>query len=430
MKSNYHFILGLLCIFSIVGHAQKYINLTNYTAEDCANMQHQRRLQQSKLDHFFRDLGASIVTSVSTEVVQIDAFWTSAKQLIAADTLNSNASLERAMQELLATFLVTNIKEVPVQYNSVDIANNPIVLSGKIYLPAVGKPKGIVVANHYTIASNNECPSNSVCIEAIFAYKGYAVLMADYLGFGITQDSIHPYLHMPSVTRNVVDLIESAKNYLCVIDKQPTLDVLYLLGYSQGAAVTLGVQRLIEQEALYTINGVFAGAGPYSPSATYDYCVRENSTGIPCAIPMLVQGMNIGEKLGLNMQDFFQEPLLSNYDEWINSKNYTMAEINHLIGRKPLDKIMTAEGLDTIYLPTQRFYHALQRNEIIDWEPQSPIYLFHSTEDDMVPFLNSELLHASFEKQGLENISYDFGEYGIHMQGALEFLQRVYNMLI
>ncbi len=428
--NNRYFILGLFCVFSIVGYTQQYINLDKYTTQDCANIQYQRGLQQNTIDHFFRDLSASIVEDISSEVVQIDAFWTSAKQLIAADTLHSNASLEKAMQGLLATSMVASIKQVPVIYTSVDLDNQPIVLSGKIYLPSVGKPKGLIVANHYTIGSNAECPSNSFCIEAIFASKGYAVLMADYLGYGITKDSIHPYLHLQSVTRNVVDLIKSSHNYLCVIDKQPVSNALYLVGYSQGAAVTLGVQRLIEQDGLYEINRVFAGAGPYSPSATYDYCVRENKTGIPCAIPMLVQGMNVGEQLGLDMHDFFQEPLLGNYDAWINSKKYTMVEINHLIGRKPLDKIMTTKGLDKTYLPTQRFYRALQRNSVIDWTPKAPIYLFHSTEDDMVPFLNSELLQASFDKQGLEHISYDFGEYGIHMQGALEFLQRVYNMLM
>ncbi len=427
--SNRYVILGLFCLGGIVSSAKPYVNLDDYTAEDCTYMQYQSNKQQNAVDRFLRDFGSMVVTDLSTDVVQTDAFWRAARQLIVADTINPNVSLEKAMQGLLATSMVASIKQVPVKYMSVDVDNNPIVLSGKIYLPSIGKPKGIVVANHYTIGSNEECPSRTFCLEAIFASKGYAVLMADYLGYGITQDSIHPYLHMKSVTRNVVDLIASAKNYLCITDQLPISNTLYLVGYSQGAAVTLGVQRLIEQEGIYSINRVFAGAGPYSPAATYDYCVRENNTGIPCAIPMLVQGMNVGERLGLTIQDFFQEPLLSNYDKWINSKNYTMVEINHLIGGKPLDKIMTAEGLDTTYLPTQRFYHALQRNEIIDWEPQSPIYLFHSTEDDMVPFLNSELLQTSFDEKGLENISYDFGEYGIHMQGALEFLQRVYNML-
>ncbi len=429
MQSKRYFILCALLLCYWIGEAQEYVHLDEYTAEECTYTRYQRSLQQNVIEHFFRDIGSSIVTHVSTEFVQTNTFWDKAKQLIAADTLNISTSLEKVMQNLLSTSMMASIKQIPVSYTSVDLHNQPIVLSGKIYLPTIGKPKGLIVANHYTIGSNKECPSNAFCIEAIFASKGYAVLMADYLGFGITQDSIHPYLHQKSVTRNVLDMIDGAKNYLCVIDREPTSDDIYLIGYSQGAAVTLGLQKLIEQENLYSLQKVFAGAGPYCPSATYDYCVRENNMGIPCAIPMLVQGMNIGEQLGLNMADFFAEPLLSNYDDWINSKKYTMVEINRLIGRKPLDEIITASGLDKTQEATNKFYQALQRNDIIDWTPKTPLYLFHSTEDDMVPFLNSELLQTSFEKQNLVHVSYDFGEYGIHMQGALEFLQRVYNML-
>ncbi len=429
MQLRKHIILCIACSLNIIGIAQEYVDLDIYTGEDCTYSQYQRQHQYNAIDRFFQDLGSSLVTNVSSGVIQIDGFWNAAKQLIAADTLNSNGTLEIAMQNLLAHSMVASIKQIPIQYTSVDLNQNPIVLSGKLYLPSVGKTKGIIIANHYTIGSNQECPSNSFCLEAIFASKGYAVLMADYLGYGITQDTIHPYLHMQSVTRNVVDLIEKAKNYLCVTHQEPIFNDIYLVGYSQGAAVTLGVQRLIEQEELYEITRVFVGAGPYSPAATYDYCVRENKTGIPCAIPMLVQGMNVGEQLGLDMQDFFQEPLLSNYNDWINSKSYTMIEINHLIGRKPLDEIMTTKGLDTSYVPTRKFYQALENNAIINWTPKAPIYLFHSIEDDMVPFINSELLQTSFETQGLDHITYDFGFYGIHMKGALEFLQRVYKYL-
>ncbi len=429
MKLKKYIIACIICLFYCIGQAQEYVSLDEYTKEDCSYAKYQRSLQQNSIDKLFRKLSSSIVTDVSTEIVQTNTFWDKAKQLIAADTLNSNSSLEHAMQSLLSTSMMASIKQVAVSYTSMDLNNQPIILSGKIYIPSTGRPKGLVIANHYTIGSNQECPSNSFCIEAVFASKGYAVLMADYLGFGITQDSIHPYLHLQSVTRNVLDMIDGATNYLCIIDKEPTTNDIYIVGYSQGAAVTLGLQKLIEQNNSCSLKKVFAGAGPYCPSATYDYCVQENNIGIPCAIPMLVQGMNVGEKLGLNMVDFFAEPLLSNYEEWINSKKYTMVEINHLIGRKPLNEIITANGLDKTKKATHKFYQALLRNDIIDWTPQTPLYLFHSTEDDMVPFLNSELLQTSFEKQNIEHISYDFGEYGIHMQGALEFLQRVYNML-
>lgn len=430
MSIKRYIVLALLWVLRRFIRVKQYINLDEYTPSTCVYVPQRKIQRYNAIDQFVTEISSTFVSDMNKEIVQQDMFWRTAKQMVSNESVNQYASLEKAMHRLLQTSIFTSIKQVTVHYTSVDVDNQPITLSGKLYLPSIGKPKGIIVANHYTIGSNDECPSRTICLEAILASKGYAVVMADYLGYGISRYSLHPYLYMPSVARSVVDLLRGTMNYLCTLRQQPTTNNIYLVGYSQGAAVTLGVQRLIEQEQICSITKVFAGAGPYAPAATYDYCVRENTTGIPCAIPMLVQGMNIGEKLGLDMKDFFLEPLLSNYNKWINSKNYTMIEINHLIGsKKPLDKIMTKTGLDKTQLPTKKFYHALKQNEVINWTPQAPVYLFHSTEDDMVPFLNSKLLRLSFEEQCLEHITYDFDKYGLHMQGAVEFLHRVYQQL-
>ena len=65
-----------------------------------------------------------------------------------------------------------------------------------------------------------------------------------------------------------------------------------------------------------------------------------------------------------------------------------------------------------------------------DWTPKAPLYMFHSTEDNMVPFLNSERLSEQFKAKKLGNIEYDFDAYGNHMNGAVTFFEKVYRMLL
>ena len=67
-------------------------------------------------------------------------------------------------------------------------------------------------------------------------------------------------------------------------------------------------------------------------------------------------------------------------------------------------------------------------NSIINWKPKSPIFLFHSTTDDMVPFINSKNLKESFDEQGVEFV-FDFSDYGSHMEAAVEFIKKVYEDL-
>lgn len=62
------------------------------------------------------------------------------------------------------------------------------------------------------------------------------------------------------------------------------------------------------------------------------YDVRDRA--LACAIPMIIQGLDYGNDLNLNYNDFFLPRMVENLDEWINSKKYTMQDITDMIGSK------------------------------------------------------------------------------------------------
>lgn len=197
-----------------------------------------------------------------------------------------------------------------------DVDGNPIEVSGKIFIPKHGNIKNIILAHHYTIGANREAPSETYSYEGIFAAKGYIVIMTDYLGYGVSQYKVHPYLNAVNAAQNSVNLLNASLLYLLRRGVSILSPQLILFGYSQGGAVTLETQRLIEQHyaAHYSIKQVYAGDGPYYPDITYDECVANNNTNIPCAVPMLIQGMSESVHLQLPLEDFFRPPLQSNYE--------------------------------------------------------------------------------------------------------------------
>ncbi len=339
-------------------------------------------------------------------------------QRIASTTSAAMAS------DILGTLNCNKVKQIAGTYTGHDVDGSPLTLSGKVVVPSSGEVKNIIVVSHYTIGAAHEAPSECFPFEGTLAAKGYAVVIADYIGYGVTSHMIHPYLHARSTSRSVVDFVRAVRPYLEHIGKKPKHDELILMGYSQGGATTLAVMRMMENdfEGEFKIKKVYAGAGPYDLNATFDISMEQNKTGIPCAIPMIVQGISLGERLNLDMADFFQPALLASYEELINSKKYTVRDINRKINANKLSDIMTSEGRNKNSEQTARLYLALFHNSVLNFEPKAPLYMFHSKTDDTVPFINSLKAEERFKKL---NVDFDFDDYGNHMQGFLKFLKAV-----
>lgn len=340
----------------------------------------------------------------------------------------------------LSSMVTSRVHQVVGTYESTDVSGNPVTVSGKIFYPKDGKVRNVIIASHYTIGSNAECPSESYSFEGIYAAYGYAVIVADYVGFGVTADVIHPYLQANTCAGNVLDMALAAIPFLKARGLKIADESVILIGYSQGGACTLHVQRLLETSTryggLFKIKKNYCGAGPYDVAMTYDFSIRNDRTGIPAAIPMIVQGMSIGMPKPLDMDYFFQEPLKSNYSDWLNSKKYTVAQISNLIGKQKLSEILTPNGCDKSKPETPRFYMELKANSIpADYYPDAPIFLFHSEDDQTVPFVNSQIIQRQIKgRVAINNVApekyspdveYDFGHYGNHQQGATQFFLTV-----
>jgi pimeloyl-ACP methyl ester carboxylesterase len=344
------------------------------------------------------------------------------------DTKVARTSVQTMFQSMLGTIHHKDLLHIAGIFQGHDIDNSPLKQSGKLIIPAEGKIKNLILVSHYTIGANFESPSETFPLEALLAAKGYAMVIADYIGFGITSNRVHPYMHTESTARSVVDMALAVKPYLEHIGRAPESEEVILFGYSQGGSTTLAVMDLLQDEYAdeFPIRKVYAGGGPHDLAATYDKAMELNITGIPCAIPMIVQGVDIGENLALEMSDFFKPRLLDHYDEWINSKAFTVHEINKLIDTRDLRDIMTEEGRDKTNPKTAILYQALLANSVLNFQPRAPIFLFHSRDDETVPFINALRAEELFKTYDLR---LDFGNYGPHAVACVRFIFTVYKDL-
>ena len=328
-----------------------------------------------------------------------------------------------------------HVIEIVGTYPSIDHNFMPITLSGKVMLPRNGKPKRMILVSHYTVCSNDEAPSNCFSLEGVLVKLGYGLIIPDYLGYGVTVDHVHPYLVMDATAISVVDMYLAVKPWLDAVGKTPEQDGIILMGYSQGGATTMAVQRAIElsnnassPEEDIKIHRVFAGGGPYDVKSTYERFVTTDTMGYPVAVPLVLQGMILGNNLSIKMDDLMQDRVYKNLDDWINSKRFTSAQINEFIGTKVTHEVLTPTAMDQTSEQVAELYKAMTLNSILtyNWEPEAPVYMMHSMDDETVSYINATNAKSKWRNA---NITYNFGHYGSHVQTCLRFIYSVQALL-
>ena len=294
------------------------------------------------------------------------------------------------------------------------------------------------------------------------------VILPDYEGYGVTRDHAHPYLYQELTARQVVDAtrygISLYKTDNAVKDIRHSFRYGWrsiCVGYSQGGSVALATQRFIEQNGLteeLRLAGSVCGDGPYDLMSTLMYYVKQYKDGfdmsMPVVMPLILKGMCDSNPYMLDHQvSEYIKPLFleTGILDWLTEKNMTTeditarwmflyAESDHFhdaltpFGTSSLSQMLKDETLeyfvrlydnykDTytsaagIPLPTERgvmedLHFALESNNMtMGWQPQHPIFLYHSYDDTVVPEVNRE--------RAVNTI----GEWVIklHASGALQF---------
>ena len=412
--------------------AVNYVDLTVYKKSSYAPSP--TNALEREVDKIWNSFKSSLNENFVSNSINTEEFWNTLRSSLDDGTFHNRiANIQTADNKTGSDIFMQNIyrsiDQIAVKYQTVAPTGDSIWVSGKLFLPKNKNAKNIIIASHYTICANSEAPSNANSIEGIFATKDYIVLMPDYIGYGISDSLTHPYLHLNSTVRSAIDLLKAAIPYLNA-NSYTYRKPLILVGYSQGAAATLALQKELENEYAneFTIYKTYAGAGPYDLAETFNFYTNYPRTNIPCSLPMLILGMNYGENLGLDREEFFQPILLEQCPLLIESKIHSMNTVNIALGND-ITQLLKPIIFYKDSFPTSVLFNAVEKNSIIKLSPKSYLYLFHSTRDDMVPFLNSENLKLEFDSQQLDNIQYDFAPYGNHMTAAVTFFEKVYKSL-
>ena len=329
-----------------------------------------------------------------------------------------------------------------VTYETIDKDGNIHVATGSVAYPRVDWPDEpnesfpLISYQHGTVLERSSVTSeNGIWILAAYlAGSGYVYVEPDYLGLG-DSEGMHPYQIKEPYGTCVVDLLRAVKHYSEENYQFEVNDQLFLVGYSEGGYATMAAHQIIERDydEEFNITASFPMAGAYSMSEIMvDVMLGMSEYGEPFYFPYVLFAYGDSYPEIGPVTDY----LLPEYHELANMfDGYTSSTyVNEFMPSIPA----TIMYPDSVTSFQENYNHplqvALRENDLWDWVPEAPMYIFHGLADELVPSSNAELAYNQFLENGATDVYLEYipTSFGGHQDaapwallGAFQFAQEL-----
>ena len=329
------------------------------------------------------------------------------------------------------TLLMCDVEVAAIEYTTTGADGSLITASGVIAMPQGTTSYDHLVSIQHGTLNMEEAPSQQLFYyEMLPVIRGHIIVMADYIGYGSSQtpDRQHPYLHNQLTGTTCADMIKAAREYLQQKSLTETSDAVELMGYSQGGQASMATLLELEKRGLAeSVRAVYAGGGPYDLESILQTFLSYQDNPMPYArtgyAPYLIRGMVYGEQLSVSDENLYAPAVIEE-------------GLNEMFSTRPLSEWHEALGTDITQVIHPDFFaapafngnadvvaviEALRKNSLINSSvpPQVPVYLYHSPQDDFVPYSNAVNAHNLWSSSTLTDLSMPG-----HVLGGVEFMLR------
>lgn len=328
------------------------------------------------------------------------------------------------------------MQQYRVVYTTMDSRKLPVKVS--MYMAVPQNPLRVFIDCHATISADAQAPTvGGPAIMAspdLIPLMNAVVIAPDYIGYGESVDHTHLFADVALNGNTVVDGVKVAYDLLYSLDRNVAVDrPSYILGASQGGGVALFAQRIIENEAGLSdyihLQESYVGSGAYDFGRIFDVWTREwSSNSFPCGALLGVLGMfdECPDEFGdIKVDDLFSEAFIATgIVEAVKSKTYDNSQITTFV----VQGLQKAYGDAAFPVPNERIFSPAMMDEKSDvyqrvksyfsrgnaymsvgtgmWVPSHRVNMFHSPEDEVVPYVLTEELMAYFDGQGYKNYTF------------------------
>ena len=272
-----------------------------------------------------------------------------------------------------------------LEYLTTDGEGRLLRASGLVSVPlkAAGARSPVLSYQHATIYRDAQAPSNNAVaseLAVVLASLGFIVVAPDYVGYGASLGTPHPYLLAEPSAAAVVDFLTAAETWRRrngVADNGQ----LFMAGYSEGAYVTMAAHRALQSGGsprLAQLRAAVTGAGPYDVQGTLDGLLRlvrdENRVLGALLDPGLLR--YLGSSVRRELREELLERLLPDGTDVVFDTRF----IDHFL----------ADDTQAI----------AQLSDVHQWKPERPVLLFHGADDRTVPYASSSNTLQAMQARG------------------------------
>ena len=287
-----------------------------------------------------------------------------------------------------------------------------ITVSGAVFEPqglSADCETPVVVYMHGTVFERDDVPSflnGEGQIGYLISALGFTVLMPDYVGLGIDDQHLHPYVHAESEAASGIHMIDGLFNAPSPAAHSHDPAQIFLSGYSQGGHAAMALHREMEQNwPEYNIIASAPQSGPYDISGTqFPWTFADASYSNPSYLAYVALAwQSVYGNLYNDLSDWFQEPYASQLPELLNGEN-SSGDINAVL--PALTEELAQPGLfDVLLDPEGPFMAAALDNDVYDWAPSATTRLYYCTEDEQVFFENALVAEAWMTNLGAPSVT-------------------------
>ena len=318
--------------------------------------------------------------------------------------------------ENLKSYLDYGISLYTISYNTTYKGQN-IKASGLVAFPDTDKGMPILNFNHGTTSLHADAPTEDLIQYSFFsnaASAGYIVVIPDYLGFGVSDDIVHPYYRSDITGQTVVDMIRAAKELARIEGYNFNGDV-FLSGYSEGGFATMSTHHNMEQNNYKGLNLIASApaSGGYDITGMLDYFLSKETYHVPYYIAYVAIGYKTSYDWDLPLSAMFNEPYSDLIPSYFNGK-YSGYEINSVL-TDDLSLLLTSNFRNNFYSDSDLkvIVDAFEENSLDNWIPKKKMLMYHGTADITVPYQNSVDTYNNFISLGADKSKIEF----IQLQG-------------
>ena len=342
----------------------------------------------------------------------------SAEVISTRNVINAQSYIDQELAQIVSDIFTIDPAQYgywmyKITYETINVEGDIHIASGFLSYPRIDWPDiadqafPIISYQHGTVIERSDVTSEKGewILPAILSSSGYAYIEPDYLGLGVSE-GMHPYQIKEPYGTAVVDLIRAVKLYARSMNTQFMVnDQLFLVGYSEGGYATMAAHQIIERDYSNELNVTisFPMAGAYSMSGIMvDLMIDQVPYGEPFYFPYVLFAY-LDSYPSIGNAEMYLLPEYLFLEDWFDGF-HSSSQINEALPSAPIT-IMKPEEIQNFESDQNHPIRiALEQNDLWDWKPESPVYIFHGLGDELVPYENAQMAYNQFIENGAEEI--------------------------